>query len=245
MKTLHQATLVLALATLAMPTFAFYQVLEETARLEIAPGNIRSEHVIYDATPIPSVDERDYHAFDQILETPTSRQVVQASLERSVPGRNGERHHLALQVFASASGETLSNITQKINYEVVFDIFKLSDFSLYNSLGSTLEKVAPDQTRQLIAFAPAAPNDPEYYYNNDRLARMTPGRYAVTMNVEFRPFDILLATGGTPSFFSSFQVFQSSVPEPSAWLLLAGGVVGVVGVLAMRGRPRQSLAAVS
>lgn len=230
MKTPYQAALVLALATPAMPALAFYHVVEETARLEIAPGDVKSEHLDHSAWPIPSIDERGGYTFEQTLETATSSQHVFAGHERSVPGRRGEVHHLVLEAWAYASGTTLSNITQKVDYEVVFDIFNFSFFSIVNSSVLTLEKVAPDNSRQLVAFAPAASDDPYYYYYNDRLGTFSPGRYAVTMSLAFSPSDDQLAQGMARSLSSSVQVFNTAVPEPGSWALVWAGIFGVAAL---------------
>lgn len=225
MKKLHQAALMLALAASAMPAFAFYQVVEETVRLEIAPGNIKSDHVDY--TPSPgSFDEYHYHSFDQDLATGTATQYLLASLERSVPSRRGDSHHLSLSVFASASGAGLSNITQTAEYEVVFDLFSTSLLQVLNPAALKFESIASDNTRQVIAFP--KPYLEDSYLYSQQIPAVAPGRYAITLNLAFSPLDSSLAGGQMVYDNARFMVFQSAVPEPASWALVGFGVFGLV-----------------
>lgn len=224
MKTVHQSVLVLALAGFAAPAFAFYQVVEETARVEVAPGNVRTEHFDRIATPIGPVSEEHYHQFNQTLETATNSQLATAYLRQAIPHRRGDRQFLEVGVYTSSTGDDLSNVAQKVRYEVVFDVFSASFLSLGNTEALTFEKIASDNTRQAIALSGQDPT-------------VAPGRYAATFDLTFNPLVYEQVGGNIHYNIGSFYLLQSAVPEPTSWALIGAGLLGVAGMRRLQRRP--------
>lgn len=223
MNTLHRATLMLALAASAMPAFAFYQVVEETARIEIAPGNVRTEHFDRIATPIGPVDQEHSHSFDQTLQTATNSQVAGTYLRQAIPHRRGDRQFLQASVYSSATGADVSNVAQQIRYEVIFDVFDASFLFLDSTAGLTFEKIASDNTRQVLDVS----------QNTD----VGPGRYAATLDLSFHSPLLGQPIGDSYYGGASFQLLQSVVPEPASWALIGAGLFSVAGVRRLRRQP--------